>query len=171
MVKSKNWNVDYLESVPEKDGSLDKADQNYIASSYNKDTDEQLDYYIDERNCNIGDIAYLYSHEDKEAIKMKIIKIICRSDNVDYYDRLISDNDVLLNGEDKYHADTSAEFGGDQMVAVWCKDNFGVTIYTNYDFVEEEEPIRESELQDGEYIQQMTMSALLILMEKQNEVI
>lgn len=64
-----------------------------------------------------------------------------------------------------------AEFGGDQMVAVWCKDNFGVTIYTNYDFVEEEEPIRESELQDGEYIQEMTMSALLILMEKQNEVI
>lgn len=122
MVKSKNWNVDYLESVPEKDGSLDKADQNYIASSYNKDTDEQLDYYIDERNCNIGDIAYLYSHEDKEAIKMKIIKIICRSDNVDYYDRLISDNDVLLNGEDKYHADTSAEFVTDKdSYLVWFK--------------------------------------------------
>lgn len=24
-----------------------------------------------------------------------------------------------------------AEFGGDKIVAVWCKDNPGVTIYTN----------------------------------------
>lgn len=64
-----------------------------------------------------------------------------------------------------------AEFGGDTIVAVWCKDNSGVTIYTNYDFIEGEEPIKKTELKDDEYIQKMTMSALLILLEKQNEIL
>lgn len=63
------------------------------------------------------------------------------------------------------------EFGGDTIVAVWCKDNSGVTIYTNYDFIEEEEPIKDTELKEDEYIQTMTMSALLILLEKQNEIL
>ena len=62
------------------------------------------------------------------------------------------------------------EFGGNTVVAVWCKDIFGVTIYKNYDFICKEEPIKESELKSGEYIQNMTMSALLILLEKQDEV-
>ena len=30
------------------------------------------------------------------------------------------------------------EFGGDTVVAVWCKDNSGVTLYVNYDFINEE---------------------------------
>lgn len=64
-----------------------------------------------------------------------------------------------------------SEFGGDKIVAVWCKDNSGVTIYTNYDFIEEEQPITESELQNDEYIKKMTMSALLVLLEKQNEIL
>ncbi len=63
-----------------------------------------------------------------------------------------------------------AEFGGDKIVAVWCKNNEGVTLYTNYDFIEREEPINASELHCGEYIQEMTMTALLILLEKQNEI-
>lgn len=63
------------------------------------------------------------------------------------------------------------EFGGDTIVAVWCKESMGVTIYTNYDFIEEEEPIKETELKEDEYIKQMTMSALLILLEKQNEIL
>ena len=64
-----------------------------------------------------------------------------------------------------------AEFGGDTIVAVWCKDKSGVTIYTNYDFIDEEEPIKETELKEDEYIKQMTMSALLTLFEKQNEIL
>ena len=64
-----------------------------------------------------------------------------------------------------------AEFGGDTIVAVWCKDNSGVTLYTNYDFIEEEEPITENELEKDEYLQKMTMSALQILLEKQNEIL
>lgn len=64
-----------------------------------------------------------------------------------------------------------AEFGGDKIVAVWCKEKLGITFYTNYDFIEEEQPITKSELPDGEYIQKMTMSALLILLEKQNKIL
>ncbi len=64
-----------------------------------------------------------------------------------------------------------AEFGGNKIVAVWCKDIHWSTIYTNYDFAEDEHPIKKSELKEGEYIQKMTMSALLILLEKQNSVL
>ena len=64
-----------------------------------------------------------------------------------------------------------AEFGGDEIVAVWCKEKAGITIYTNYDFISEEETLKQSELQPGEYVQKMTMSALLILLEKQNEIL
>lgn len=63
------------------------------------------------------------------------------------------------------------EFGGDTVVAVWCKDNSGVTLYANYDFIDEDQPITEKELDKDEYIQKMTMSALLILLEKQNEIL
>ena len=34
-----------------------------------------------------------------------------------------------------------------------------------------EMPIDESELEEGEYLKKMTMSALLVLFEKQNEII
>ena len=63
-----------------------------------------------------------------------------------------------------------AEFGGETIVAAWCEKCKGVEIYTNYDFFEEESPVEESELKDGEYIKQMTMTALLILLEKQNDI-
>ena len=62
------------------------------------------------------------------------------------------------------------EFGGDKIVAVWCKEYEGVIIYTNYDFIEEDHPLQKSELKDGEFLKQMTMSALLIVLEKQNEI-
>lgn len=63
-----------------------------------------------------------------------------------------------------------AEFGGDKVVAVWCKEYEGVIIYTNYDFIEEDRPLQKNELKDGEFIKQMTMSALLTVFEKQNEI-
>ena len=46
--------------------------KNWELSEYNEDTDEQLDYYINERQCDIGDKAYLYSHEDYELTEMEI---------------------------------------------------------------------------------------------------
>lgn len=63
------------------------------------------------------------------------------------------------------------EFGGHKMVTVWCKEYKGVIIYINYDFIEDDMPLEKSELKDGEFIKQMTMSALLVILEKQNEIL
>ena len=63
------------------------------------------------------------------------------------------------------------ECGGDTIVAVWCKDYKGVVIYTNYDFIDEEMPLDKSELKDGEFIKRMRMAALLMILEKQNEIL
>lgn len=63
------------------------------------------------------------------------------------------------------------EFGGEIIVAVWCRKNSGVEIYVNYDFIDEEAPIKNNELESGEYIKQMTMTALLTLLKKQNDIL
>lgn len=95
--------------------------KNWEVSEYNEDAEDQLDYYINERQCDVGDKAYLYSHEDNELTEMKIIHIISRTDNEELYDNLLND-DVLLDGEDKYDADTSAEFITDNdCYLVWFK--------------------------------------------------
>lgn len=60
------------------------------------------------------------------------------------------------------------EFGNDYIVAVWYKEIDGVTVYTNYDFINEDSPIDQSELQDGEKIKPMTIGALLTALEQQN---
>lgn len=64
-----------------------------------------------------------------------------------------------------------AEFGGDLIVAVWCKDCAGRTLYTNYDFIVEEEPLHENEVLPDEYITQMSMSALLVVLKSQNKIV
>lgn len=71
-------------------------DEQYTCSSYNEDTNEELDYFIDESNCYVGDTAYLYSKEDDALYEMKIEHIIKRSDNVKFYDSLIENDNVLL---------------------------------------------------------------------------
>ena len=63
------------------------------------------------------------------------------------------------------------EFGGDTIVSVWCKDIEGTTIYTNYDFIEPNSPLKENEIKDLEHIKLMSMSALLSLLEAQNEIL
>ena len=63
------------------------------------------------------------------------------------------------------------EFGGNTIVNVRCKEYEGVILYTNYDFIDDEIPLKESELLDGEFIKQMTMSALMIVLGKQNEIL
>lgn len=64
--------------------------------------------------------------------------------------------------------DDISEFGGDRIVAVWCREYQGVTIYTNYDFIVEDKPLQKTELQKNEQIKKMTMTALLMLLEEQN---
>ena len=40
-----------------------------------------------------------------------------------------------------------------------------------YDFIDEEAPLQEDEIHEDEYIKQMTMTALMILFEQQNEIL
>lgn len=87
-----------------------ELERNWDLSAYQEGTEDEVNYYFKERKCNIGDKGYLYSFANNELLEMEIIHIIRRSDNPDYYDKLIENEDVLLEGEDKYEADTSAEF-------------------------------------------------------------
>lgn len=66
--------------------------------------------------------------------------------------------------------DDISEFGGDRIVAVWCREYQGVTIYTNYDFITDDKPLQKTELQKNEQIKKMTMTALLMLLEDQNSI-
>lgn len=98
----------------------EELDQQWTASAYNEDTDDQLVYYIRENACEIGDKAYIYICEDDELCELEIVHIISRKDNFDLYDELIEDDDVLINGEEEYNADTSAEFiTDDNCYLVW----------------------------------------------------
>lgn len=62
------------------------------------------------------------------------------------------------------------EFGAEKEVNVWCRKESGVTIYTNYDFIDEENPLKEDELEPWEFIKVMQMGDLLNLLEQQNAV-
>lgn len=85
---------------------------------------------------------------------------------------LINQNDTHISYESsELIADLKQdilEFGNDYIVAVWYKEIDGVTVYTNYDFINEDSPIDQSELQDGEKIKPMIMGALLVALEQQN---
>lgn len=88
----------------------EELENNWRLSSYNKNTEEQLDYYLDLKKHGIEDIAYLYSHEDGKLTEMTIVNIIVRSDDPKYYDSLLENDDILIKGEEMLNADTSAEF-------------------------------------------------------------
>ncbi len=91
-------------------------------SEYNESTADQLDYYINKRKCKIGDDAYIYSHEEDKLYRMEIVHIISRMTTPKLYDILIQNDDVLINGEETYKADTSAEFITDNdCYLVWFK--------------------------------------------------
>ena len=82
---------------------------------------------------------------------------------------LINQNDTHIIYESlELIAQDILEFGNDYIVAVWYKEIDGVTVYTNYDFINEDSPIDQSELQNGEKIKPMTMGALLVALEQQN---
>ena len=94
--------------------------KNWILSEYNEDTEDQLDYYINGRACDMGDKAYLYDHAENELIEMEVVHIISRVDNMEFYDGL--SEDILFEKEAEYGADTSAEFiFDDDCCLVWFK--------------------------------------------------
>ena len=93
---------------------------NWSVSSYNEGTDDQLDYFINERKCEVGDKAYLFSHDDKELTEMEIVHIEVRSNDIHYYDSL--GDDVLCEREEGREADSRAEFITDNdCYCVWFK--------------------------------------------------
>ena len=89
------------------ESELLKEMESMVESTYNEDTDSELDYYIKEPPA-IGDFAWLYAKEYDTVQKMRIKQVICRSDDVEAYDA--NSEDILINGESEYDADTSAEF-------------------------------------------------------------
>lgn len=85
---------------------------------------------------------------------------------------LIGNNDLNISYEcsdliNELKEDIAMD-GSSKLVNVWYKEVHGAIVYTNYDFIVPEEPIDESELEDGEKIKQMTMGALLTVLEQQN---
>lgn len=119
--------MDVLETIGRKDNEVmimtrKELELDWEVSSYNEDTDCQLDYYMDSRKNNIGDTAYLYDHSTGNLVEMEIINIIPRSENPKYYDELVENNDCLIDGEVEFEADTSAEFIVDwDCYLVWFK--------------------------------------------------
>jgi len=96
--------------------------QNMIESAYNEDSEDEIIYYIDKKAYESGDIAYMYYKNSDTLYKMKIIHVICSYKN-DLYNELIKDEDVLIKGEEKYKADTSAEFITDtKNYLVWFRE-------------------------------------------------
>jgi len=62
-----------------------------------------------------------------------------------------------------------AEFGGDKILEVVTEEREGVTIYKDYNFIEDD-PATQFKLEPGEKLQRMTASALMILYEIENSI-
>lgn len=62
------------------------------------------------------------------------------------------------------------EFGGDLIVEVVTEEKEGVTIYKDYNFIDDDQNTS-FKLSDSEKIQRMSASALLILYEQENSVL
>lgn len=60
-----------------------------------------------------------------------------------------------------------AEFGGEKLLQVVTEERNGVTIYKDYNFIDDEGDT-EFDLSKGEAIQKMTATALLLLYEEEN---
>ena len=97
-------------------------DNDWVCSGYEEDTPGELDYYIQEGSVEPGDTAYVYIQEANEIRELEIIHTIVRSDAPSEYDSY--DEDVLLDGEDKYNSDFSCEVITDEdCYLIWFKDN------------------------------------------------
>ncbi len=62
-----------------------------------------------------------------------------------------------------------AEFGGDMLVEVVTEEREGVTIYKDYNFVDDDEKTA-FKLSKNEKLQRMTASGLLLLYEQENSI-
>lgn len=62
-----------------------------------------------------------------------------------------------------------AEFGGDEILEVVTEEREGVTIYKDYNFVDDDEKTA-FKLSKNEKLQRMTASGLLLLYEQENSI-
>lgn len=62
------------------------------------------------------------------------------------------------------------EFGGDIILEVVVENMHGVDIYKDYNFIDDDKET-EFKLNNGERLERTTASALLVLYEKENEVL
>lgn len=63
-----------------------------------------------------------------------------------------------------------AEFGNIDMYA-WVKEIYGRQFITNYDFIEEEQPLQGNEFDENETILVLKAEKILELLEEQNRII
>lgn len=63
-----------------------------------------------------------------------------------------------------------AEFGGDKMLEVVTEEQEGVTIYKDYNFIDDDESTA-FKLTEKEKLQRMTASALLLLYKEENSIL
>lgn len=89
---------------------LSELRKDWSVSAYNEDTAEEIEYFMDEDSCSEGSTAYIYFHETGVLMKAEILHIICNLDDMQAYDTLLENEDVLVDEESKYQADTSCEF-------------------------------------------------------------
>lgn len=64
-----------------------------------------------------------------------------------------------------------AEFGGYMLVEVVTEERQGVIIYKDYNFINDGGAEHAFKLSDGEKLQRMTASALLLLYEQENSIL
>lgn len=62
------------------------------------------------------------------------------------------------------------EFGGDIIIEVVTEEREGVTLYKDYNFIDDNEET-DFVLNDNEKLERITASALLVLYEKENEIL
>lgn len=64
-----------------------------------------------------------------------------------------------------------SEFGEEYEIAIWIRTVEGHDIITNYDFINEDDPINQSECKEGERIAYITLGELLYNLEEQAKII
>ena len=101
---------------------LADLNKNYIVSSYNKGTNEQIDFYLDKNACKNGDTVCLYSHKNDILKQMEIINAIQWSKD-QYICQSSKIKNILHDGEIKYKSDASLEFTSDNdCYLVWLRN-------------------------------------------------
>lgn len=102
--------------------SFMNQEKDWIISTYNENTADEISYFINSNDLNEGSLSYMYRHDTKQLYEMEITNIIFNDGSLELYDKMIENEDILLNGEEKYNADTSAEFiTDDYCCLVWFK--------------------------------------------------